>query len=302
MGENHTIESYLAVVRTDLARLSARDRDEALAELESLVRADAARVGETAALVALGSPDEYAAQVLEALRGVRGEAEGEPRPQGRVLGMPYDFRGATVDRLSNRIWNPADPRVFMPRTFGLGWTFNFGAIAVKLGLIRPDDLGEDSYDRVPSSGLTVALAIPVALALAAIVIVALSWRGLPAEVPVHWNALGAPDDWGPKGLALGALLAIAVVPLAFSYARLLTRGASARSRLLTAAAYGVVTSLALGIISMTVADADGGSSGSYAWLGLIGALAVPFLMLYVPMRLGLRAEWRQSRDGQNGSV
>ncbi len=44
--------------------------------------------------------------------------------EGRVLGVPYDFRPPTLARLRARWWNPADPRVCTPRTFGVGWDLN----------------------------------------------------------------------------------------------------------------------------------------------------------------------------------
>jgi hypothetical protein len=43
---------------------------------------------------------------------------------GRVVGLPYDFRMPTVERLQARIWNPADERVLVPHVFGVGWTVN----------------------------------------------------------------------------------------------------------------------------------------------------------------------------------
>jgi hypothetical protein len=290
-----TIEEYVAAVRAGLVGLRAAERDEALAELESLLRADAERVGEAAAVAALGDSRTYAAGVVEALgQASPDETDEGPQPRGRVLGMPYDFRGASVDRMNSRLWNPSDARIFMPRLFGVGWTVNFGALAVKLHLIRPDDTGDESFERIPSAAMVVALAVPVVLALATVTVAALTWSQLPAQVPIHWGASGRPDDWGDKALALGMLVAIAVVPVVFTYPRVLGSGTPARSRLFTAVALTLPGLIALGVSIMTVADADGGASGGYAWLVVLGALVVPFFMLYVPLRLGLRAEWRES--------
>lgn len=292
-----TIDEYVAAVRAGLSGLRAADRDEALAELESLLHEVAERAGAAAAVAALGDPAAYAAGVREALgsQARPSEADAGPQPQGRLLGMPYDFRGASVDRIGSRLWNPADPRIFMPRLFGLGWTINFGALAVKLHLIRPDDTGDESFERIPAAAIGVALALPVVLATAVVVLVALAWAQLPAEVPIQWGLTGEPAKWAPKLLAIGPLIAIAVIPLVISYSRVLRSGAPARSRLLTAVALLLPTLLALGIVAMTVADARGGSSGNWMWLLLLGVFVAPFLMLYVPLRLGLRAEWRESR-------
>jgi len=38
--------------------------------------------------------------------------------------MPYDWRRPTVARLKSRWWNPEDPRLFTPKTFGWGYDLN----------------------------------------------------------------------------------------------------------------------------------------------------------------------------------
>lgn len=47
---------------------------------------------------------------------------------GRVLGVPYDFRVPTVDRLRARMWSPGDPQLLTPQVVGLGWTLNVGRL------------------------------------------------------------------------------------------------------------------------------------------------------------------------------
>jgi hypothetical protein len=47
-----------------------------------------------------------------------------PDPQGRFLGVPYDWRRPTVSRLRARWWNPAEPRLFTPKTYGWGFDIN----------------------------------------------------------------------------------------------------------------------------------------------------------------------------------
>ena len=293
MDEVRTIDEYLAAVRAALSDVPARQRDEALTELESLMRADAERRGEQAAIEALGYPRAYARSIRLALTG---EEDG-PTPQGRILGLPYDFRGANASRLAERIWNPADPRVFMPRLFGVGYTLNFGAIAVKLGLIRPDDAGDESYERIPDGAVAGALAVPAVLAAAVLAIAASAWSALPAEVPIHWGVSGAPDDWAPKAVALGGLVAISVLPVIISYARVLRAHQPKRSRVLAASALTLLGACGVGIIGMTVADAHGGASGGWALPTILAGVVLSFLVLFVPMRLGMRAEWRESLRG-----
>lgn len=43
---------------------------------------------------------------------------------GRVLGVPYDFRLPTWNKLKSHYWNPEDERIFIPRAFGVGWDIN----------------------------------------------------------------------------------------------------------------------------------------------------------------------------------
>ncbi len=51
--------------------------------------------------------------------------EPERTWQGKVAGVvPYDFRPPTWERLMEAYWNPADPRIFTDRVFGVGWAIN----------------------------------------------------------------------------------------------------------------------------------------------------------------------------------
>ena len=43
---------------------------------------------------------------------------------GRFLGMPYDWRRPTAERVKSRWWNPDDPRIITPKAFGAGWDIN----------------------------------------------------------------------------------------------------------------------------------------------------------------------------------
>lgn len=38
--------------------------------------------------------------------------------------MPYDWRKPTAKRLRSRTWNPDDPHLFTPKTFGWGFDIN----------------------------------------------------------------------------------------------------------------------------------------------------------------------------------
>ena len=47
-------------------------------------------------------------------------------------------------------FEPENPRLFIPRKYGLGWDINLGAVGVRLGLIRPDDSLPDLASYVPT--------------------------------------------------------------------------------------------------------------------------------------------------------
>lgn len=53
------------------------------------------------------------------------------RPR-RFLGLPYDWRRPTKDRLEQRHWNPDDDRVFTPKSFGWGYGINWRALGRRL--------------------------------------------------------------------------------------------------------------------------------------------------------------------------
>jgi hypothetical protein len=43
---------------------------------------------------------------------------------GNVFGIPYDFRPPRAGRLRQAWWNPDEPRLSVPRAFGVGWDVN----------------------------------------------------------------------------------------------------------------------------------------------------------------------------------
>jgi uncharacterized membrane protein len=47
---------------------------------------------------------------------------------GTFLGIPYDWRRPTVARAKSRWWNPEDPRLLTPKTFGWGWDINLARL------------------------------------------------------------------------------------------------------------------------------------------------------------------------------
>jgi len=47
---------------------------------------------------------------------------------GKFLGVPYDWRRPTLARAKSRLWNPSEPRLLVPKTFGWGYDVNFARL------------------------------------------------------------------------------------------------------------------------------------------------------------------------------
>jgi len=45
--------------------------------------------------------------------------------QGKVIGIPYDFRRPTLERLRAVFWNKDNDSLLAPKAFGMGWDINF---------------------------------------------------------------------------------------------------------------------------------------------------------------------------------
>jgi hypothetical protein len=57
---------------------------------------------------------------------------------GRLLGVvPYDFRMPSIERLRSAYWNPASPKLFTDRPFGVGWSVNIPTVLRRLGVRQP---------------------------------------------------------------------------------------------------------------------------------------------------------------------
>jgi hypothetical protein len=67
------------------------------------------------------------AAVVHELRQPRAERTWH----GRVAKVPYDFRLPSPARIRGRLWQPSEPAVLVPRSFGLGWTVNFGSVVAR---------------------------------------------------------------------------------------------------------------------------------------------------------------------------
>ncbi len=288
------VSAYLDAVLAALCGVEPSLADDTIEDLSSHLLGELdpdSTPDDVAALVGeLGAPDEYG----EALcRELRTEApRREPTPQGTVLGMPYDVRMPTAGRVAERWWNPADERLFLPRLFGIGWDLNFGALAVRLHLVRPDD-EDEPFAQVPDAWFLGLLLVPVLITVAMGVSFALMASGLPEQLPVHWGITGQPDRFAPQASAFGFLFVMALVPTTWATWSVLAhrtplgRGASIALGCLMA-------TLAGGLWLLTLSSAMYDFSPWWAVLVLLGiAFGATLAVLVVLARVGRAAEIRR---------
>ena len=58
---------------------------------------------------------------------------------GSLFGwLPYDFRRPTLQRVRDTFWAPDNPKVVMPRVYGIGWDLNVGRLVALAGRCRKD--------------------------------------------------------------------------------------------------------------------------------------------------------------------
>lgn len=58
------------------------------------------------------------------------------KSHGSFLGIPFDFRLPTVQRVRESFWNPSNPRVLTPQLFGWGYSINVPALLQRLPFFR----------------------------------------------------------------------------------------------------------------------------------------------------------------------
>jgi hypothetical protein len=299
------IDNYFARFRVEAMTAGAQGWEDAVVDLRAHVRdrlqagagmpEDAVRVlaelGTTEALVAAyldASPDDDSDGLLP--------DDVPPAGTGRLLGAPYDLRIAkSSGRYASRSWNPLDRRVVVPKAVGIGWTINFGALAVRTHLVSPDD--EDiPFGAVPPRIVVATLAAPLAALATFVVLAALSWADLPAQVPMHWAISGHADGYGSRGTYLGFLSVLAVVPVAEAVWIHLRRR-QPFTRVAASALSLSFTTLALALLCQALFTLDG---GTWVWptcVGLVFMLVLPFALLVVVSRIGRAAEQRRDLPG-----
>lgn len=211
------------------------------------------------------------------------------RGTGTVLGVPYDLRRPTAERIKATWWNPTSDRVLVPRVFGAGWAVNFGALAVKAGAIEPD--AEDvPFASTPDAAFRVAVAGPAVLAAAVVAHYAVRGRSLPETLPNHWNLGGTVD--GTVSMPVAAVMDIVAATAGAGLAALGAFGSGGggrRAGLVTVGA-GVAATSAMITVGRVAAQGKAPWFGPSLLAGIGGAVGATLLGL---ARAGRRAEQRR---------
>lgn len=304
------VETYFARVHGALLVAASGECEDAVDDLRTHVLEELAASAGTSAdvtrvLAELGPPEAIAAEYAESAEdeGPRHISDVDSvRLHGRLLGMPYELRVPNSDRIASRWWNPLDSRIFVPRVFGLGWDINFGALAVLLHLVRPDD-EDEPFAAVPEPVVNAALAFPLLLTAALLVLVAVSWAGLPAQVPSHWDFAGRVDQLWARGPAMTALVLLSLLPSLLAVS-VFVRRRPALNRVAVTALATFMSTVALSVLAQTLFTLGGGLGTAPTIAGLVLAFLLPFVLLVTLSRMGRAAEQRRDMSGSSkkGSV
>ncbi|AGF71216.1 DUF5808 domain-containing protein [Corynebacterium halotolerans] len=289
---SHTPTDYLSALRRQLGghtSLSATEITDTLDEHRDLITelaATGADLGDE-----LGDPQSYAEATAAEFDTMDEGPDTAEKSQGSLGGVPFDFRGFRSRGARRRIWAPQDPRIFQPHLFGLGWSINLGAVAVRLGLIRPDDIDADVVAAIPTPVMEAARAVPAILTAAAALTLAAGWRELPTTVPLNFTLGGEPRGRRyPKAVTL-ALPAAGAGLSALPY---LPSTRADREDALRAASVGALIGAGtLGTAASLVAGARGHRRpGLFSTAALGLGIAASVGVLIGPFWAGLGRVWR----------
>ena len=249
---------------------------------------DVARV-----LADLGSPQSLARE-LAAAAEEDDDGHCETRSAwfaGRVLGVPYDLRAPTSARFARRWWNPLDRRILVPKPWGVGWAVNLGALAVRTGVVHPDD--EDApFAAVPPKTVAATLIAPVVALAVFAVLAAISWAYLPTIVPTHWGWSGQVDGHGGRGSMLLGTCVLAAVPAALA-AWVHARRRPPFNRVVASALSLAMVVLAIAVLAQTMFAVASGTGVWPLWTGLVCGFALAFGLLVHVSHVGRAAEQRR---------
>jgi hypothetical protein len=301
------VDSYFSRLGVELGAMARKDTEETVKDLreqmlEELEAGEGTKAEAEKLIAEFGPPEVLAAQCAELSRSELKAALWQKSTafSGRFLGMPYELRPPSADRVAMRWWDPLNPHVIVPRLFGIGWTLNFAALAVKLGLIKPDD--EDvPFGQVSAAWLSLAWALPLAFAIGLTALIALFQAGLPPNVPVHFTISGEPDGFSSKASALVMPILMTLFGAALAAASWIRRRPPL-ARVAAGALSISLSAISIGAYGQEVATLNGGSGLAVLFACLFASLLLPFALLVLLSRIGRAAEQRRDieKDTEKG--
>lgn len=253
---NPTIDDYLNEVAQHL-RLRGAPRKQALNDLRELLTDS-----DDPASIA-GDPAAYAASLDEQFGTV---------PFSPITGIGRRLAGT---------FDPANPKVMVPKVFGAGWTFNMGAVAVRLGLLRPDDVDDEVLDEA-TDHLLISQAVAAATIVGSVAAAAATWRSRHAIERV-------------LGKSMTPNLAFAVVSPVFTSGLLVAStslGIAPSQRLTLPSQAAALSLMSIGAGAQLLTNPKG---SRHAIAGVVAGLAGELLLSYLPVRAALRDGWERLR-------
>lgn len=265
---NPTIDAYVREVESHL-KLRGHARDQALDDLRDALREAAEAVDD--AIAAAGRAEDYAAALDEQF------GSGEGRLQ-TIFGIPNSLGGGLGRRMAGT-FNPADDRLLVPRVFGLGWAVNVGAVAVRLGLLRPDDLDDEVLTEAADEHLSAVQGMAAAQIGVAAAAAALFWTHRHRA----WVETGKPQ-------AINLLFSVATPPVCAAILTASTdRGLPAHQRITMPALAATLAAVATGASLQSALR----PRGQLITLGAsLAAVPINLLLSYLPVRSALQRRWR----------
>ncbi|WP_182353757.1 DUF5808 domain-containing protein [Flaviflexus huanghaiensis] len=214
------------------------------------------------------------------------------------LGDPAEYAEMVLDSDSaqpvsyGRVWDPANPSIFVRRVIGWGWDVNLAAVAVKLGWMRPDDLDGDVLSAVPERAMEVTRALPLAGAALTIAVSTAAAVRSDGRLPSGWDIAFRPNRFSGRFGALAPGIVISAGAAAWA-ARArdrgdqLARGVHASSLAFLGAGVSV-----LALRSTSLGNRPQPLAGIASLI--VGPAAAGLAAGLIPVRAGLRAAWKEA--------
>lgn len=212
-----------------------------------------------------GNPEEFCASLFDYLSDSSSRTWKE------------HISGLLADPAPRLAWfDPSNPQLLIPRTIGFGWDINFGAVATKLGLLRPDDIDDDVVAAIPDRIINAIRIAPATLTVASL---ALAFAMPNMTGPTKYSIIGGPS--GAKNLRKYAFFSTAGLAgiAGFSATRTLKQDQLVTSSITAGIALAVV-------LQLTQMKAH---SNNPLWnLARVAAIASPILTLSRAITAGVK--------------